>query len=487
MMKHILILPDGREISSGQPGAAVMECAVTAQAAAGHALAPGSVCAAMAEITLMDDGTLSIQKGDELRLFREADGKTEQIGIFRAEAPQKTGQLWKLTAYDRLRLLDKDLSQWLQGLDGWPYSLETLADMVCAQCGVTLSPGDIPNGSFPVEKCAGDRITGRMLLGWVAEAAGCFCVADAQGCVAFGWYAPGQTPAYCNCVELEGGDTPPIEKVVLRQNATDIGTAFPENQDGFSLCITGNPLLAAKNADTLKGVAQTLYAKFHGLSCAPGTVTAPAGSFRLGQVVECNGRKFYVNQLTTSAQGDRAVCLGAGGEVTHAIETQSAKSLAGKFLSLQADVDGLRLENADAAENAAKLSLEVGGIKGQVSASQGQLDSLRTAVTTLEQTAQGLSLAVETTRTQGASKLKTAMGYTFDDGGLRIARPGQQMENLLDNTGMYVRRGGEVILQANDRGVQAVDVTVGSYLQVGDHARLENYGAGRTACFYLEG
>ena len=94
---------------------------------------------------------------------------------------------------------------------------------------------------------------------------------------------------------------------------------------------------------------------------------------------------------------------------------------------------------------------------------------------------------METTRTQGASKLKTAMGYTFDDGGLRIARPGQQMENLLDNTGMYVRRGGEVILQANDRGVTAVDVTVGSYLVIGDHARLENYGAGRTACFYLEG
>ena len=486
-MRHILVLPDGREISSGQPGAAVMECTVTAQAASGHALAPGSVCAAMAEISLMDDGTLSLRKGDEMQLFREAEGVRTPLGRFLAETPQKSGQLWLLTAYDRLRLLDKDLSQWLQSLDAWPYSLETLADMVCTACGIAFATGDIPNGSFPVEKFTGDRVTGRMLLGWAAEVAGCFCVADEAGNAAFRWYTPGESPRYCIATQLESGDTPPIEKVVLRKNASDIGTAYPENTDGFSLCITGNPMLAAKNADTLKIVAQTLYEKFHGLSCAPGTVTAPVGSFTLGQVVTIQGRQFYVNQTISSIQGDRAVCEGVGGEVTRAIENQSAESLTGKFLSLQADVDGLRIENADAAENAAKLALEVGGIKGQVAAREGQLESLKTAVTTLEQTAQGLSLAVEKTRAEGASKLKTAMGYTFDDRGLRIARPGQQMENLLDNTGMYVRRGGEVILQANDRGVQAVDVTVGSYLVIGDHARLENYGAGRTACFYLEG
>ena len=59
------------------------------------------------------------------------------------------------------------------------------------------------------------------------------------------------------------------------------------------------------------------------------------------------------------------------------------------------------------------------------------------------------------------------------------------MENLLDNTGMYVRRSGEVILQANAAGVQATDVVVRNYLVVGTHARFEDYPVGRTACFYL--
>ena len=61
------------------------------------------------------------------------------------------------------------------------------------------------------------------------------------------------------------------------------------------------------------------------------------------------------------------------------------------------------------------------------------------------------------------------------------------MKNLLDNTGMYVTRSGQTILQANDKGVEAADVTVRNYLIVGDHARFEDYAAGRTACFWLEG
>lgn len=94
---------------------------------------------------------------------------------------------------------------------------------------------------------------------------------------------------------------------------------------------------------------------------------------------------------------------------------------------------------------------------------------------------------MESIQTDGATKLKTGMGYTFDDNGLQIAREGQQMKNLLDNTGMYVTRSGQTILQANDKGVVATDVTVGNYLIVGTHARLEDYETGRTACFYLEG
>ena len=81
----------------------------------------------------------------------------------------------------------------------------------------------------------------------------------------------------------------------------------------------------------------------------------------------------------------------------------------------------------------------------------------------------------------------TSTGYRFDENGLFISKSGEEMENKLDNTGMYVRRAGKVILQANNQGVEATDVAVRNFLMIGDASRLEDYGTNRTACFFVGG
>ena len=87
------------------------------------------------------------------------------------------------------------------------------------------------------------------------------------------------------------------------------------------------------------------------------------------------------------------------------------------------------------------------------------------------------------------SKVTTQTGFTFDERGLTISKEGTSMENLLDESGMYVKRSGEILLQADRDGVKAVDVSVGNYLIVGDHARFEDYSSAddekRTACFWI--
>ena len=551
MQRTRIVLPDGTEIFSGTQGTAVMKCDITRWVNDGTQLTPGGVCAAMAEITLLEGAPLEIKAGDALTLYSvDALGNQEKLGIFLAQKPVRSGNLLTVTAYDRLRLLDTDISQFLRSLEGWPYSLLQLAELCCTRCGLTLVNEDIPNGSFPVEKFSAEGVTGRMVMEWVAQAAGCFCVADQEGNVTLSWYTPGALDigpeelysarwdhekgqlslkiarkqpefsrgsvtlesefvtaqgektvqltleetllqTYCKSggLRLESQSTTPVAKVVLRQTETDVGTAYPENTDGCALCITGNPLLAAKDAQHLKSVAQTLFERFGGISYTPGTLLLPGGQFRPGQRVQVTDTRgsthtFYIMQLQRTASGDTLTCTGSPDRaLVEAVENRSAKALSGKLLQLRADVDGLQVENADNQGKLARLELDLEGIRTQVSAQTAQQER----ITTLEQTAQGLSLSVEKLQTEGADKLKTAMGYTFDDNGLQIFRSGQQMKNLLDNTGMYVKRGNQTILQANDRGVEATDVTVGSYLVIGSHARLENYTAGRTACFWLEG
>ena len=92
---------------------------------------------------------------------------------------------------------------------------------------------------------------------------------------------------------------------------------------------------------------------------------------------------------------------------------------------------------------------------------------------------------------EGVNSVTTSTGYTFDENGLSISKEGQDMKNLLDNTGMYVTRGGEEILGANHEGVAAINLTSKQFLIVGENSRFENYdngtGSKRTACFYIGG
>lgn len=109
--------------------------------------------------------------------------------------------------------------------------------------------------------------------------------------------------------------------------------------------------------------------------------------------------------------------------------------------------------------------------------------------TSLEQTADQLALLVERVDA-GPDHIVTRQGYTFDDEGLVISRQGNEMTNLLNHEGMYVKRSGETVLQADNDGVYALNLKSSQYLIVGKNSRFEDYQGSdgelnRTACFYI--
>ena len=90
----------------------------------------------------------------------------------------------------------------------------------------------------------------------------------------------------------------------------------------------------------------------------------------------------------------------------------------------------------------------------------------------------------------GADRVETTTGYRFDADGLDITKTGQEMSNKLDHTGMYVKRSGEDILTANNKGVDAVNLRAKTYLIIGSgdgRSRFEDYGINRTGCFWVGG
>ena len=101
------------------------------------------------------------------------------------------------------------------------------------------------------------------------------------------------------------------------------------------------------------------------------------------------------------------------------------------------------------------------------------------------------SESVENLRTEGVERVVTpVMKYSLTDEGLHIAKPGEEIDNTIDNEGMFVYRGSEPMLIANKDGVVATDVRARNYLMPGNYARFEDYNDGedgsRTACFHTE-
>lgn len=106
----------------------------------------------------------------------------------------------------------------------------------------------------------------------------------------------------------------------------------------------------------------------------------------------------------------------------------------------------------------------------------------------LKMDANAVDIAIDRKLADGVEQVETTTGYRFDATGLHISRDGEEMTNLLDNTGMYVKRSGDDILTANNKGVEAINLHAKTYLTVGSgegRSRFEDYGIDRTGVFWI--
>lgn len=783
MIRNLLVLPDGSELFSGVAGEnAISEVTLTHCVNAEEELTPGAVCAGMLEMKVIVPEALSLAAGEEITLYTVAeDGARNKEGIFIAEKPRwERANCYSITAYDRVSLLDKDLTGWLKDLSGWPYSLLDFAGMVCAECGLELITTQIPNGDYRVQAFSAEGITGRQLMQWAGQIAGRFCRATPDGKIEFAWYektaktfgasekyeqtepgsvvyleeleentglqaitqlppseagwesmtlyqcgknlfdpqkmvgmkravfdeetglwvvdtkkqtgaiafyvsllttgtgqmgkrdvtnlirvppntpvtiwvedwsavatddvtlnpnnyymsygwyrgdgtchsmnnlsarqtvlmSPDLEPCYLdirrnnpsvvisfrfiqveigaeatdyapyrqnqfslsfgekiyggslnwatgklqveygkaedtqtpypleepyeitlapvsisalegrNCLWSQGGNTilgawqsyyfqnslsfedfrtAPVEKVQIRLTDSDVGAVYPDDPQATNAYIlSGNYLLTNGETAPLEEVAKNLYKQLEGITYTPCKLDISAMvDVRAGDIISVFGPRgrqmtVYVMSKIRSGQKLRLECTGSQKrDSVFAVNEQSYRALSGKVMELKTHVEGLHAENRDARGSYANLALTVEGIVTEVKQQDTKRENLEEQMSALHQTASELSFSVQSLKENGASKVRTQMGYTFDDEGLKISREDTEMTNLLDNTGMYVRRGSDLVLQANNDGVEAINIKVRNYLNVGENARFEDYNDGsggrRTACFFTGG
>lgn len=91
---------------------------------------------------------------------------------------------------------------------------------------------------------------------------------------------------------------------------------------------------------------------------------------------------------------------------------------------------------------------------------------------------------------EGADKVVTSTGYSFDEDGLTITKTGSDISTQITEDGITVSRDGEVVLSADNEGVKAEDLHATTFLIIGDNARFETFeedGEVRVGCFWIGG
>lgn len=502
MLKNLIVLPNGTEIFSGIAGLpALKQVILTQQVNAGAELTLGSTCASELEATLFTyGGDVHITPGMELTLYKVAeDGKRTKVGLFTAEKPTRpSANVYKVIAYDRISWLEKDLGDWLDSLSGWPYSLLEFARMVCAACNLTLVNETIPNGDWQVQKFSAKGITGRQLIQWVGQACGRFCRATPEGNVELAWYTPkditltpeGDIPILAD--QRADYQIAPIDKVQISLTEKDIGAIYGTGSNCYH--ITGNYLLSAEDLEPLQTVAQNLYEILQAVTYIPCRVKLPANTeIQPGDILSVTDRKgtkisVYVMQKTQTGPVETVECVGsAHRDSITARNHLKLENLYGSVLELQVSMEGIRAENRRADGRTAALEMTVEGLKTEVIKHDTDLSDISARMTVVEQNAEGLSIQVQNVQNDGVSKISTATGYTFDEIGLTVEKSGREIKTQITEDGMQVYKNGNSVLIANSEGVNAVDLHASTYLAVGGRSRFENYGADRTACFWIGG
>ena len=330
MIKSILVLPDGSDISSGSiTQNAIKAVKLTEMVNIGSDMVLGSTCANKIEASLFSiGGSLDITAGDEVTLYHlDEEGNRKKKAVFILEAPSRpTSDTMKLVGYDRVVKLDKDLTEWLKGLNGWPYSLKSFARMVCQKCGVLLMDSDIPNGEMQIQRFERPDVTGRMIMQWVGELACRFVRANADGNLEFAWYTDsgvtleptGENYYFSGGLQYEKYDVAPIEAVQVRMASIEDGSLWPAVEPGVnSYIIEDNPLFPTNFTDETLPILENIRAALEGVTYTPAKVKLPAREdISAGSIVKAkdkNGKEiqFYVMQKTTSGQTDTLETTGS--------------------------------------------------------------------------------------------------------------------------------------------------------------------------------
>ena len=158
------------------------------------------------------------------------------------------------------------------------------------------------------------------------------------------------------------------------------------------------------------------------------------------------------------------------------IESET-RSIRETMTSLQLGTDSI---NASVKSLEESMVNTTNGLASDISKVQEQVN--------LAMTSSDVKLEIQRELADGAKKVSTSTGFTFDENGLSINKSDSEMNTQITEDGMKIYKNNDVMLTANNQGVDAKNLHATTYLIIGGRSRMEDFtedGINRTAMFWI--
>lgn len=261
------------------------------------ALKFGQCSSAMMEI-VVSNVTLDVT-GKEFALSVEVGDYEMMLGIYKVDSfvRQVDGSKRKITAYDRMRKFDIDVSMWYQGLT-FPVGLKQFRTSLCEFVGIKQRDITLPLDDMQVTKTIDpSQLSGRDVMKAICEINGCFGQIDVAGRFKYVFLGAaglfpseelhpaddlfpsqleGETLSYYNPSGTTYEDflVYEIDMVQIRQEEGDVGAVYGGGKNAYT--IQGNFLVYGKSAAELFNIAATAYNQISGKIYRPCKIVTAA-------------------------------------------------------------------------------------------------------------------------------------------------------------------------------------------------------------------
>ena len=303
------------------------------------------------------------------------------VGVFNIkEITKSTHGKYEVKAYDNISKFDIIVDSWIDSLT-FPITLGNMFSSLCTYCGCTAYSTSFTNSSMKVkDNFTGINITGRAVLGYIAQCAGGFAKAYNNGKIQI-------TKFTTKSITLDNTkyktfwyadySAPVIDKVWVGQEDGDTGVTSGTGNNVLS--IESNPLLFADSTSAIQPYVNTIFNVVKTYNYTPCKIDLIKDfGINVGDIITVNGITTMIMSKSWDSSG---VKMESTGNATREI----ASSQNSEILALRGKTNVLTRTLEETTNKMTSIETDMGTVKSDVSEVKQTASSLTSTVSSVQQ------------------------------------------------------------------------------------------------------